>query len=85
MKTTSPTRRTVCEIRELATVSALNTWAHQHQARVRLMGADLEGRALYAATCGPQTRVARSRQETPRPHVMWHSPLATPGREWERW
>jgi hypothetical protein len=66
----------VCDIRELPSVNALVRWARDHRARVRYLGTTLEGRAVYGATRGPVTRVARSAEPDPHPRTLaWESPL----------
>jgi hypothetical protein len=66
----------VCDIRELPDVPALYRWARRHRARVRYLGTTLEGRAVYGATRGHVTRLARSAESDPHPRALvWASPL----------
>lgn len=66
----------VCDIRQLPTMDALTTWAAEHRARVRYLGPNLEGHAVYGATRGHVTRVAVEDERDPHPGpLVWQSPL----------
>jgi hypothetical protein len=68
--------RTVCDIRELASLRALSAWARTHRTRVRYLGPTLEGEPVWGATRGSVTRVARGNRPDPHPlPLVWSSPL----------
>ncbi|MFV2195535.1 hypothetical protein [Nocardiopsis sp. LOL_012] len=70
-----PRPRTVCDIRTLPTKDALRAWAREHGARVRWMGATLDGGEVWGATRGVVTRVCVTAPDG-RPHpAVWRSPL----------
>ncbi|KOX24105.1 hypothetical protein [Nocardiopsis sp. NRRL B-16309] len=66
----------VCDIGELSDVRSLYRWAAEHGCRVGYLGADLQNQAVYGATRGPHTRVARDPGSDPHPRALvWQSPL----------
>ncbi|WP_198658977.1 hypothetical protein [Nocardiopsis sp. FIRDI 009] len=66
--------RTVFEVRETETRSALWRWAHQFGVTIHHLGSVIEGREVYGAMLGPHLRVCRTAQERLHP-VRWVSPL----------
>ncbi|WP_017585467.1 hypothetical protein [Nocardiopsis ganjiahuensis] len=66
----------VCDIRELGSLAALQSWARAHQTTVDYVGPDAEGRPVYVAQHGTAERVARAAGRDPHSHpLVWRSPL----------
>lgn len=69
-------RRTVCDIREVASVKVLRKLANVHAARVDYVGSDLGAHPVYVVRLGVIEYVARGAGRDPHPMPLeWRSPL----------
>jgi hypothetical protein len=70
-------KRTICDIRELPSLAALEAWARQKHVAVEYLGRSLRDEPVYGARCGVVTRVARGEREGGPSRVVWvwESPL----------
>ncbi|CAL9327434.1 hypothetical protein SUDANB121_00008 [Nocardiopsis dassonvillei] len=66
--------RTVFEVRETKSHSALRQWARRFGVPIHHLGSDTEGHEVYGAMLGPHLRVCRTEPERLHP-VRWVSPL----------
>ncbi|WP_116246283.1 hypothetical protein [Nocardiopsis sp. FIRDI 009] len=74
-------RRTVCEIRQVASMTELRLWARVHGTRIRWMGATTDGGEIWGATRGVATRVCVTPPDGRVHPIVWRSPFeGAPGR-----